>query len=231
MGARRRLFCAVVATLAVSVVAACGGGGSQGANTTDGGPPADGPSGGGFDGAIPAAGTATLSGPQAFPVGSARMGSSLIGGCGSQNDAGLLATLSILISSQGLPSLLCATDGGIPDGGPGDWIDIEIGTSQAAQGAPITMALGPGVYVIGNEAQNDPDLCMLPNGSNAFLQLLTPSGYDAQAIAISGTVTIDTLTPSTVTGTFSVLMGGPYGATDASPPPSLSGAFNATKCP
>jgi len=230
MGARRRIFCAWVAALAVSVVAACGGGGSQGANGTDGGPPMDGASGAGFDGSIPAAGTAMLSGPQGFPVGSARMGSSLNGGCGSKDDAGLVATLSIVIASQGLPSLLCA-DGGIPDGGPGDWIDIEIGTSQATQGVPITMPLGPGLYVIGNEAENDPDLCMLPNGSNAFLQLLTPGGYDAQATAISGTVTIASVTPTAVTGTFSVLMGGPYGATDASPPPSLSGAFNATTCP
>jgi hypothetical protein len=28
-----------------------------------------------------------------------------------------------------------------------------------------------------------------------------------------------------------VLMGGPYGTTDASPPPSLTGAFNALACP
>lgn len=217
-------------TVAVFVVG-CGSSGGSNPAANDGGVPSDGGGGGGgFDGAIPAAGTATLAGPPSFPVGSARMGASLTGGCGGSNDAGLMAVVDILISSQGLPSLLCV-DSGIPDGGPGDWIDIEIATTQAAEGAPITKALTPGLYVIGDEGEDDPDPCMLPAGTNAFLQLLTPGGYDAQAIAISGTVTIATISPTAVTGTFSVLMGGPYGVTDASPPPSLSGAFNATTCP
>jgi hypothetical protein len=43
------------------------------------------------------------------------------------------------------------------------------------------------------DAGDGSDLCMLPNGSNAFLQILTPTGYDAQAIAISGTVTIESI--------------------------------------
>jgi hypothetical protein len=139
--------------------------------------------------------------------------------------------VAILFTAQGLPSLLCS-DAGEPDAGAGAWIDLEITTTQAAMGdTELTQSLTPGTYVIGDEGEDDPDLCMLPSGSNAFLQLLTPGGYDAQGLAISGTVTIESISEQGVAGTFSVLMGGPYGYTDASPPPSLSGAFNATACP
>lgn len=220
-----RLPVAAAFTLAV---VACGGSHGTSPGAADGAAPLDGASD--FDGAIPAPGTATLVGPQAFPVGSAQTGSALTGGCGSQDDAGLSAQLSIVIGAQGLPALLCG-DGGFPDAGSGGWIDIEIATTQAIEGTPITQALAPGVYVIGNEGEDDPDVCMLPSGSNAFLQILTPGADDATATAVSGTVTIDSVTPSAVTGTFSVLVGGPYGTTDASPPPALSGAFNATACP
>jgi hypothetical protein len=120
----------------------------------------------------------------------------------------------------------------VPDASAGYWLDIEVGTSQVASDAPVlTQALTPGTYVVGNEKVNDPDLCMLPQGANAFVQLLTPTGYDAQETALSGTVTIDSIGPSGVTGSFSVLLGGPYGTTDAATPPSLSGTFNAPACP
>jgi hypothetical protein len=227
MKARHGLGPLVVAALPLAIVA-CGGSHGSNPGGSDGSAPLDGASS--FDGAIPAPGTATLVGPQAFPVGSAQTGSALTGGCGGSDDAGLAAQLSIVIGAQDLPAVLCG-DGGVPDAGSGGWIDIEIATTQAIEGTPITQALAPGVYVIGNEGEDDPDVCMLPSGSNAFLQLLTPGADDATATAISGTVTLDSVTASAVTGTFSVLMGGPFGTTDASPPPALSGAFNATACP
>lgn len=245
------ILLSVVTAFTLPVVEACGGGHGASPNAPDGSAPMgttmyDGaisdaskdsaPTGttdATNDRAIPAAGTATLVGPQAFAVGSALMGPPLTGGCGgtTADRSSTVSQASIILTSQGLPSLLCA-DAGLPDGGTGFWIDIEIATTQAAMGdQELTQSLAPGTYVIGNEGENDPDLCMLPNGSTAFLQLLTPTGYDAQAIAISGTVIIDSVGIGSITGSFSVLMGGPYGFTDASPPPSLSGAFNALACP
>ena len=215
------------AVLTFLLLAACGGADKGNPAAADGSAPGD----AGVD--IPGPGNATLVGPQAFAVGSASMGAPLTGGCGGGGPAnpGVISQVSIILTSKGLAPLLC-TDAGEPDAGTGDWIDIEIATAQAAMDTQdLTQSLAPGTYVIGNEGENDPDLCSLPSGSNAFLQLLTPTGYDAQATAISGTVVIDRIDAGAVTGTFSVLMGGPYGYTDASPPPSLSGAFNATACP
>jgi hypothetical protein len=231
------LLLPVLAVLAVPAIQACGGGSKATPGAADSSTPRDtgtaSPDGAGTGVPdIPGPGMATLVGPQAFPVGSALMGIPLTGGCGGgTGPSSVISQVSIILTSEGLPSLLCV-DGGFPDGGPGFWIDLELATNQAAMGdQELTQSLAPGTYVVGDEGENDPDLCMLPQGSNAFLQLLTPTGDDAQSISISGTVTIDSISAQSVTGTFSVFMGGPYGYTDASPPPSLSGAYNATAGP
>ncbi len=162
---------------------------------------------------IPAAGTATLVGPQAFAVGSALMGPSLKGGCGGQGvDLGP-SRVSIILTSQGLPSLLCA-DAGLPDAGTGYWIDIEMASNF------------PGTYAIGG---TNPGACELPF-SSAFLQILTPSGYDAPSIASSGTVTLDSLGAGSIIGSFSALMG-PNGQMSTASQRPLSGTFNAIACP
>jgi hypothetical protein len=229
-------FVALASSLPLTAVGACGGSKSTNPGAADDGStgskdaapaPVDGAP------AIPGPGMATLTGSQAFPVASASVGESLTGGCGGSAapDSGIIPTLSILLTSDGLPNLLCS-DAGFPDGGTGYWLDLELATTQAAMGDEVlTQSIVPGTYLIGDEGENDPDLCMLAPGSNAFLQIVTPSLDDAEATAIQGTVVIDTVSASAVTGTFSVLIGGPYGTTDASPPPTLSGAFNATACP
>jgi hypothetical protein len=231
--ARGLLSVVLLLAPALTVVEACGGSKASPGVSADGSAPKDAASST-DDAAIPGPGMATLSGPQAFPVGSATMGVSLSGGCGGSAaaDSGVIPTVSILLTSQGLPELLCS-DAGFPDGGTGYWLDIELATTQAAVGDSevLTQSIVPGSYVVGDEGENDPDPCMLPAGSNAFIQLLTPTGVDAQGMAITGTVTIDSVSAGAVTGTFSVLMGDPYGRTDAMPPPTLSGAFNALACP
>jgi hypothetical protein len=231
---RHLLVLLVAPALALPIAGGCGGSKASPGATADGSAGMDGPSSS-KDGAlpIPAPGNATLSGPAAFPVGSASLGVSSAGGCGgtAAPDSGVIATLAILLTSEGLPPVLCS-DAGVPDGGTGYWLDLEIATTQAATGdGTLTQSIAPGTYVIGDEEQDDPDICMLAPGSNAFLQIVTPTSGDAVATAISGTVTVDSVSAQGITGTFSVLMGGPYGVSDASPPPSLSGAFNATACP
>ena len=87
----------------------------------------------------------------------------------------------------------------MPDGGAGEWLYLALATTQAATGASeLTESLTAGTYVIGDEGEDDPDVCMLPPGTNAFLEIVTPEGDDAQATAISGTVTLDSISAGSV---------------------------------
>jgi hypothetical protein len=177
-------------------------------------------------------GSATLSGPQGFPVGWASTGPT--SDCGpSTASGGGLAAASIVFFEQDVSSLVCA-DGGPVNGVSGRVVLIEIATSQyAKQTTPLTESLGPATYVIGDEGEDDEDLCMLPSGTTAFLEIseLGDGGAVAEWIGISGTVTVDSITPTSIAGSFDVLLGGPYGQTDGSAPPSLSGTFDAAGCP
>jgi len=82
------------------------------------------------------------------------------GGSGTGGSS-VLSQVSVVLASQGLPSLLC--------------------------------------------------LCMLPSGTTAFLQLLTPTGEDAQGTAISGTVTVVSVSAAGITGTSRCSWGGRTG--------------------
>jgi hypothetical protein len=54
----------------------------------------------------------------------------------------------------------------------------------AARNKPVTQPLAAGTYVVGNEHQNDEDLCMLPDGATAMLMVV--SGMSSIATAMSG---------------------------------------------
>ena len=72
---------------------------------------------------------------------------------------------------------------------------------------------------------------MLPSGATAILQMLQFGLENAQQIAISGTVTIDAVSPTSISGSYSVLLGGPYGGTDGGAPQPLTGSFDTATCP
>src|ERR1700722_8745131 len=157
-----RLLLAVTAS-ACLFVAACGGaranpGAPDGSSPADTGIAAD-------DGGIPAPGMATLVGPPAFEVASATMGIPTSGACGGGGgSSSVISQITILLASPGLPSL--CTDGGAPDGGPGEWLDLELATTQAATGATeLTESLTPGTYAIGDEEEDDPDVCKIGRAS------------------------------------------------------------------
>jgi hypothetical protein len=153
--------------------------------------------------------------------------------CGSSNvsGGGFAAAQIVLLQDGNEAALVCSPDGGPPGGNPGSVLDLEIATSQyAAMTTPLTQALTPGSYVVGDEHQNDPDLCMLPTGATAFLQLVGLGASSPQSVSVSGTVTITSVDASAIAGSFNVTMGGPYGQIDGGTP-QLSGSFNATACP
>lgn len=126
---------------------------------------------------------------------------------------------------------ICDTAVGLPDGGTNRVLDVEVATAQwATYPGNLTDSLAPGTYTISNEQDNNETLCKLRGGGTAYLQI-SPWGDYSTAIAVSGTVTIDSIATGSVTGRFDVLMGGPFGQTDAGAPTPLSGTFSAITCP
>jgi hypothetical protein len=179
-----------------------------------------------------APGTATLSGGGAFPVKWAWLSPySASANCPAVDasaPAGGIDAIAIYLFEQDLSSLACS-DAGLSNGA-GHLVDLEIATPSYETGASPFVALAPGTYTIGNEGQDDPDICMLPSSSSAYLAIADFGMSATQNLAASGTVTIETLDGKSVVGSFQVVLGDSYGHTDAGSP-SLSGSFHAVTCP
>jgi hypothetical protein len=153
--------------------------------------------------------------------------------CGSSAvpGGGFAAVQLLLFESNADGASACSSDGGGPGKNIGRILDLEIATSQyAAMTTPLTDSLTAGTYTVGNEHQDDPDLCMLPTGTTAFLQLIDYQSGSPTSISTSGTVSITSISDAEIQGTFNATMGGPYGQTDGGTP-QLSGSFYATACP
>jgi hypothetical protein len=172
-----------------------------------------------------------LQGSQSFFVEQAVMSPESPCGSSTVPGGGFAAVQILLFESNADAARVCSKDGGGPGKNVGRILDLEIATPQyAAKTAPLTDSLTPGNYAVGNEHQDDPDLCMLPTGTTAFLQLIGYESASPTSISTSGTVSITSVTDAEVQGTFDVTMGGPYGQTDGGTP-QLSGSFYATPCP
>jgi hypothetical protein len=145
---------------------------------------------------------------------------------------GVIPAVGILFAETGFAAQnICNSTVGYPDGGTNTVLDVEVATAQwATYPGTLTDPLVPGTYTISNEHNDAENLCKLRPGATAFVQIY-PWGAPSSAIAVSGTVTIDSITAGSVTGRFDVLMGGPFGQTDAAAPTPLSGEFNAIACP
>ncbi len=175
--------------------------------------------------------TGTIVGSLAFPVAWALLDPNEPTAACTPNAAsgGGYAALAIELCQENLSKAVCG-DGGAGSGGSGMLLSIGVATIQFASGAPtFTKAVAPGTYTVGNEGAPDETLCMLPAGATAIVQLHA-FGQPSQAIATSGTVTIDSVTASSIEGSFDVQMGGPDGDVDAGTTP-LGGSFHAAACP
>ena len=175
-----------------------------------------------------------VEGALAFPVGTVVMGY-VVGGCGGNGDAGpgVVPAVQIGMFEVGHnPSFPCDEAGASTDAGVGRQITIGVATTQWATfaGGPLTSSLTAGTYMISNERQDDEDLCMLTDGGSAYLTYGQVGGQSL-AIAVSGTVTLDSIAAKTLTGSLDVTMGGPYGQADGGTS-HLAGSFNASvPCP
>jgi hypothetical protein len=211
------------------------GAGSEAA-ASDGRYPGDAPVHG--EASTPAPDTGTLSGALAFSVGRVVTAApthspfSPGGDCNGTavETPGVISAAVILFAETGFPAQnICNSAVGLPDAGANTILHIEVATAQwASYPGTLTDPLVPGTF--SNEQTNSDSLCKLRGGGTAFLEIFQWGDY-AQAIAVSGTVTLESIAASSVTGRFDVLMGGPFGQTDAAPPTPLSGTFNATACP
>jgi len=180
-----------------------------------------------------APGTGILSGNDGFPVKWAWMHAyAAAANCESSDasaPAGGIDAIAIQLFENDESSPACS-DAGL-SGAAGHFVDLEIATSSYLTGAAPFVALAPGTYTIGNEGENDPDLCMLSSsGGNAYLAVGELGVPDAQNLAASGTVTIDSIDAGGVVGSFQVVLGDAYGRTDAGLS-TLAGSFHAETCP
>jgi hypothetical protein len=184
--------------------------------------------------------TGTLSGALAFSIGKVITATathspfSSGGDCGGTTAAmpGVIPAVAIFFAETGFAAQnICNPAVGYPDAGTNTILDLEVATAQwATYPGTLTEPLVPGTYMISNEQDNEETLCKLRGGGTAYLQIY-PWGAPSSAIAVSGTVTINSIAAGSVTGRFDVLMGGPFGQTDAAAPTPLSGEFNAIPCP
>jgi hypothetical protein len=187
----------------------------------------------GVPGATLEAGTGTLTGSQAFGVGSVINVYSAQDCSGNAfADAGVRPAANIFFLPSAIsPSALCDVDAAAPDAGSSIVMALQIATPEWAMyaPAPLTQSLTPGTYTISNEHQDDEDLCMLAPGGTAIL-LIYPPGGESLWVATSGTVTLTTVTATSVAGSFHVVLTPQFPDAGVSAP-SLSGSFNAAACP
>jgi hypothetical protein len=100
------------------------------------------------------------------------------------------------------------------------------GATTPLDAGPV--AVMPGTYTVGFEGQNDDDLCMLPAGASAILDVFDFSADSSytQATAASGTVTLTSVVTGQIQGSFAVqLSQSPFRVTQPTFP--FSGSFDA----
>jgi hypothetical protein len=113
-------------------------------------------------------------------------------------------------------------------------LDIGIATHEYASGktgSELSQPLRAGTFTIGNERIPDEDLCSLPSDATAILQIREQTANGSSNTlwnAMSGTVTIDDLTPGSISGSFDVVLTDPNN--DGISGGSLHGTFGAQTC-
>jgi hypothetical protein len=170
----------------------------------------------------------SLDGQQEFVVSSSMVDShETVSACGANTVAGGYAALSIQLFES--PTATCASPAK-----SGRLLDIGIATREYASGktgSALSVPLTTGTFAIGNEQVPDEDLCSLPNDATAILQIREQTANGSSNTlwnASSGTVTIDDLTPGSISGSFDVVLTDPND--DGTSGGSLHGTFGAQKC-
>ncbi len=145
-------------------------------------------------------------------------------------DGGIAATAIYLLQVD-LSAEACADASFVPSAAGQRFIAIQMAAPAYATRRSVSEALSAGAYTIGNESVPDEDLCMLPTGATAILQVLElPDAAGAGALpiwnAVVGTVTVTGLSATSIAGAFDVVLGDPNGG--SADGGALSGSFDAS---
>jgi hypothetical protein len=194
----------------------------------------------GAGGQAPPDGGSVLSGTYAFPVSYSVLDTSLVKDqCGYQTvlDGGAFAAFALWLSDVDIfndaGGMLAATPS------PSRIVSLQVaGPSYIGSATPpagtTPQPITPGVYPIGFEDADDDELCSLPPGGAATLDVYDfdgDAGAYTQATALSGTVTVTYAGAGRVAGRFSVELGAiVYGSVfiDTLHPAAFSGTFDST---
>ena len=169
-------------------------------------------------------------GPAVFPVNHVLMDNQLPNQeCGGTNltSGGSLAATAVVISDSDFSAYVCGDAGSVSTGHA---VVIAVATSEYAgeSNKSPTQGMSPGTYTIGNQNVPDPDFCMFPPGTNAFLQLFDADDGGAWN-GINGTVTVTQVANTSISGSFTTQLQNTDGSNaDAG---SLTGTFTAPACP
>ena len=233
----------VVATLVLGgLLAACSGSSGSSSSST-GSTGSSGSTAGtttGTSGTTGSTGSSTLNGSQAFTVTSsvASAGLSQCGTCGLLTDCGF-DSMGVILADQNVTSLVCTPQ----DAGPSGLINVvniqfasanyvSCANGNLTSNLPALLAPGSSFAIL-NENVTDEDICgNIPTAHTEPLAILTyaacPSGSSSCNTvywAESGSVTLDALSASSVSGHFDVFLGD--GNVDAG---ELTGTFAAPVC-
>jgi hypothetical protein len=235
-----RFICLAVGVVALATGCSGTSGGSSGSTGGSNGTTGSSGSTGGTTGG--GQGSGTLTGPEAFTVASAAASASIsqCGTCGKLAD-GTLDSVGVVLSDQIITGLVCSNDGGAGTA-TSHVLQIQVAAANYVSCAngnvtsnfPVALTANSS-YPILNEDVDDEDLCgNIPAADVQALSIVTSSTCQglsgtcsSQAWAQSGSVTIDSLSSTSVTGHFSVVMGDANGAADGG---ALSGTFTAPLC-
>lgn len=190
--------------------------------------------------APPADGGNALTGSYAFPVGYSVIDTSLVKDqCSYETvlDGGAYAAFVLWLSDVDIfndaGGMLAATPS------PSRIVSIQVaGPSYVGGAAPpsgtLPQPITPGMFPIGFEDADDDELCSLPPGGAATVDVYDfdgDAGMYTQATALSGSVTVTYAANGRITGNFSVELGAiVYGDIfiDTLHPAAFSGTFDAT---
>lgn len=155
---------------------------------------------------------------------------------------GSFAAFGIIMAQTNI-SAYCSADAAFSPPGGQPFVVVQVAGPSYSNPGPADggglKAITPGTYTVGFENVPDDDLCMLAGtGASALVDIRTWKGGDAAgavtaAEALSGTVTITSISPGHVAGSFSVMMVSvsSTGQFDTQHPSALSGTFDSATCP
>jgi hypothetical protein len=151
---------------------------------------------------------------------------------------GSLDATSVLLTSLDVSALLCSNATSSSLTAAITVIDIEIAALGYGSNPVNAVALAPGVFPIGNENVPDDDLCMLDVKPGALVDVRTEQPEAGAAVTVaqglSGIVTLTSVSPTSIAGSFTATMIDLDPVSGASIPNSespLAGTFDTTLCP